>query len=116
MKRLLIVLLILSLTSCSYIGATEDILVSSPPTQNTSALSSDQVIVQTETNVVEKDVVVSSLILNKSSKKIHFYDTCSYAARMNDENRSTAPYEQYTSLISSGYTVCSWCEKQIEKN
>lgn len=116
MKRLLVLLLTLSLTSCAYIGATEDILISSPPTEaSLSALSGDPTV-SSDTPISEGALANDSMmVLNKSSKKVHYFDSCSYAGNIKEENRSTAPYETLASLLENGYSVCSWCEKQANK-
>lgn len=116
MKRSLILLLILSLTlnSCAYIGATEDILIGSASTgepNNSSSLGSVTESSQITTTTDNRIPVGDTLTLNTNSKKIHYFDSCSYAKRMNEENKATVSYDELTSLLADGYTVCSWCEK-----
>ena len=67
-----------------------------------------------ETTVVTEPPMpeVTTLILSKSTKKIHYYEACSYAANIMDKNRATASAEHEDELIAEGYTVCSWCAKK----
>lgn len=138
MKRLLFLLLCLSLTGCSYLGATEDIiirpaelsvsrietfpetLVTSPGTtemkgsEHPDSSQPDSTTpdgIQTEVPTTDAPVVVKQLILSLSTKKIHYFDTCSYAKRIKAENRKVVSPDDENTLIKQGYTVCSWCEK-----
>lgn len=117
MKRILILLLTLSLTSCAYIGATEEILISSPPTEHTASLSDDpngawgSAQPSTEGSVTN----TQSLVINTNTKKIHYYDTCGYLSNTKDENKEVVLYDQLSSLLAEGYSVCSRCEKQNGK-
>ena len=127
MKRLILILLCLSLTSCAYIGATEEILISSPYALSVSTIETfDQVTDETpsDTNAEESGASaettadpdeqtpeITQLIISKTTKKIHYYETCSYAASISDKNRQFAFLSQEEELKQNGYTVCSWCEK-----
>ena len=126
MKRLLLFLLCFCLTGCTYLGATEDILISSPedieinqfdpndytttsseispdlPNPDTSATTSESIPL---TTVPE----VTHLILNTSSKKIHYFDNCSYANRMDPKNKKIVDLSNEKALLAEDYTVCSWC-------
>lgn len=135
MKRLLLIFLCLLLTSCTYLGATEDILISSPDELSVSTIDPNHYAPATttvgSTDTVTTDEMgnsdsdtttapltqvpapeITHLILNTSSEKIHYFDSCSYANRMNEKNRKTVPAEDEESLIAEGYTVCSWCAKE----
>ncbi|MGM9647551.1 MAG: hypothetical protein ACI3YH_05425 [Eubacteriales bacterium] len=132
MKCLLLVALCLLLTSCSYFGATEEILISSPyeltvktietyrtvPTTTPTAATTDESGSPAETTTGTAATTeapmpeVTELILSKSTKKIHYYDFCSYAAKIKDQNRATASVEHEDQLLAEGYTVCSWCAKK----
>lgn len=128
MKRLLLFLLCFCLTGCTYLGATEDILISSPNEIQVSSydLNDHKPIVTSSSNEItdivtdqpdtttqpsaETTVLKSThLILNTSSKKIHYYESCSYANRMNEKNRKVMPLSAESSLLTEDYTVCSWC-------
>ena len=126
MKRLVLILLCLQLTGCTYLGATEDILISSPdeieiseyqtnsPTPNVSdtpsvPIESTTTTSQTEIDPVTTAPVIKHLILNTSSKKIHYFDNCSYANRMDSKNRKIVDTSAEKSLLAEEYTVCSWC-------
>lgn len=126
MKRLLLILLSLVLTGCTYLGATEDILISSPddieisnfvPNDYTTTSStftsdptdSDKPESTTETIPVTTAPQVTHLILNTSSKKIHYFDNCSYANRMDPKNKKVVDLSSEKSLLAEKYTICSWC-------
>lgn len=132
MKRLTIIplcFLLIILTGCTYFGATEDILISSPAELSVSRIETfDKIHLTTPapetttssnhseepTNTVPSTNVpapITTLTLNTSSKKIHYFDTCSYAKRIDEKNRKTASAEDETDLVGMGYTVCSWCAK-----
>ena len=129
MKRLLLILLCLCLTGCTYLGATEDILISSPDEIEVSQLSTNEKTpaqdippetteASTTTNSTTEKTpettvpVIEHLILNTSSKKIHYFDNCSYANRMDPKNRKVVDVSSEKSLLTEEYTVCSWCAKQ----
>ena len=128
MKRLLLLILCLSLTSCTYIGATEEILISSPYELSVSTIETFGVTTVTTSTAPVTDengnpIVttgdsssqmpeISELIISKSTKKIHYYEACSYAAGISDKNRATAFPSQEAELKKEGYTVCSWCERK----
>lgn len=131
MKRIILIAMCLLLTSCSYLGATEEILISSPyeltlatietfastPETTPSAFVTDDAGGQVPvTTVVTEPPMpeVTMLIISKSTKKIHYYEACSYAANISDKNRATASVEHEDELIKEGYTVCSWCAKKRE--
>jgi hypothetical protein len=128
MKRFLLIVLCLLLTGCTYLGATEDILIQSPdeievssfnpqdydsPVTTTTEIpdTTDEPIVTTHTPETTAPMV-THLILNTSSKKIHYYDDCSYAKRMDTKNRKITDLSAEKSLLAEEYTVCSWCAKQ----
>lgn len=145
MKRLALLLLCFLLTGCSYFGATEDILISSPaslsiirmetfdvpqsPIQhsttqdahkvpslsdssdNIDAPSSDSSPSATSSTPSVTSQAIDHLILNTSGKTIHYYENCSYVARMKEENRGSASAVMQDALIEQGYKVCSWCAK-----
>ena len=126
MKRLLLILLCLSLTSCTYIGATEEILISSPYALSVSTIESfDKAADQTPTTATDENGTpaettgdtspekpeITQLIISKTTNKIHYYENCSYAASISDKNRQFAFVSQEEELKQNGYTVCSWCEK-----
>ena len=129
MKRLLLILLCLCLTGCTYLGATEDILISSPDEIEVSQLSTNEKTpaldippetteASTTTNSTTEKIpettvpVIEHLILNTSSKKIHYFDNCSYANRMDPKNKKVVNVSSEKSLLAEEYTVCSWCAKQ----
>lgn len=127
MKRLLLFLLCFCLTGCTYLGATEDILIGSPDdivissfdpddyapantTVTNSTVSTDDSESTTTATAPESTMPeVTHLILNISSKKIHYFDNCSYANRMDEKNRKVMPLSAEKSLLAEDYTICSWC-------
>lgn len=129
MKRLLPILLCLCLTGCSYLGATEEILISSPyeltlatietftstpeTTPSASVTDDNGNEVPATTEVTEPPMPeITILIISKTTKKIHYYEACSYAASISDKNRAIASVEHEEGLLKEGYTVCSWCAKK----
>ncbi len=129
MKRLLLFLLCFCLTGCTYLGATEEILISSPYALTLSTIETFATAPETTppASVTDEDAdelpvttvvteppmpEVTILILSTSTKKIHYYEACSYAANIMDKNRKTASVEHEDDLIQEGYTVCSWCAKK----
>ncbi|MBQ8288386.1 MAG: hypothetical protein IJX76_06400, partial [Clostridia bacterium] len=106
----------------------EEILISSPyeltistietfataPATTPAATVTDENGETVETTVVTEPPMpeIKTLILSTSTKKIHYYEACSYAASIMDKNRKTASVEHEDELIKEGYTVCSWCEKK----
>ena len=131
MKRLLLIFLCLLMTGCAYLGATEDILIETPDDISISRLetsissystTSDQSatnnsMTMTDANLTNPPVVTTTppvihLILNTSSKKIHYYDNCSYANRIDEKNKKIVDTSAEKSLIAEEYTVCSWCSKK----
>ncbi len=56
-------------------------------------------------------VVAKQLILSLNTKKIHYFDTCSYAKKIKPENRKVVDGKDEALLLIEGYTVCSWCAK-----
>lgn len=129
MKRLLLLLLCMGLTSCTYLGATEEILISSPYELTISTIEtfgsesattpsdseSDNPVDGSSDAAITTGLTmpeVTQLILSKSTKKIHYYEACSYAANISDKNRAIASADREQELIAEGYTVCSWCKKQ----
>ena len=126
MKRLFLILLCLHLTGCAYFGATEDILISSPddieisqfptstPTITTPDSNPPSESETTGTSMPEitpstTAPIINHLILNTSSKKIHYFDNCSYANRMDPKNKKIVDTSAEKSLLAEEYTVCSWC-------
>ena len=126
MKRLFLILLCLHLTGCAYLGATEDILISSPdeieisqfPTSTPTFANPDSNLPSesetTGTSMPEitpstTAPIINHLILNTSSKKIHYFDNCSYANRMDPKNKKIVDTSAEKSLLAEEYTVCSWC-------
>lgn len=116
MKRLFLLMLMLSLTSCSYIGITNDIIISAPSVQTSEVITEERTEITDTDLVPESDRIVGELILNTNSKKIHLYDQCSYANNIKEENKSVVSSEDREALLAEGYSICSWCEKQSEKN
>ena len=129
MKRLLLVFLCISLTGCTYLGATEDILISSPDDIELSQFQTNQQDAKPEplpettdgstTTTYATDQIPEStmptikhLILNTSSKKIHYYDDCSYAKRMDPKNQKIVDVSAEKPLLAEDYTVCSWCDSK----
>ena len=53
------------------------------------------------------------LIINKSSKKIHLSEDCSYAAKISEKNKVKAPFSEIDSYIQNGYDICSYCESHF---
>ena len=53
------------------------------------------------------------LIINKSSKKMHLSENCSYAKKINDENKLVVDYSEVDNYLSGGYEFCSYCEKHF---
>lgn len=140
MKRFALLLLCFLLTGCSYLGSTEDILISSPASLSIIRMetfdatpSASQALPHTPTTsaseqtaappasmpeaapsstaLPETTQAVQNLILNTSGKTIHYYENCSYVSRMKAENRSEASAVMQDALIEQGYKVCSWCAK-----
>lgn len=145
MKRFTIILLchlLIILTGCTYLGTTEDILISSPTDlsvgtietfpetpitspNNTTSSGIDQPPVsapdlsnpegtQTLLPTTTAPIAVRQLILSLNTKKIHYFDTCSYAKKIKDENRKVVSASDEDTLIEQGYTVCSYCAKHKE--
>ncbi len=126
MKLFLLLLCTLLLSGCSYIGATEEILISSPyqlsvhpietfdqpplttpadPKQTTEGAS-------TAAPVTDPPMpAIRVLILSKSTKKIHYYEGCPYVANIAEQNRDSTDPIHEEALIAEGYTICSWCHK-----
>ncbi len=135
MKHLLglLFMICLLLSACAYIGATDEILISALP-NNMTVSAETEVMAQNGETVVsfsatddtnfnpQPTVTVyisetdSQLILNTNSKKIHFFESCSYAGKIKAENRQIVSSDSLESLLSSGYSICSWCEKQVKKS
>ena len=128
MKRLLLFLLCFCLTGCTYIGATEEILISSPYELSVSTIETFGVTTVTTSSETVTDESgepigttddpdspmpeITELIISKTTKKIHYYEACSYAASISDKNRLIAFPSQEDDLKKEGYTVCSWCNKK----
>lgn len=129
MKRLLLFLLCLCLTGCTYLGATEDILISSPDDVELSQFPTNQQDAEYETLPEASDVstttnsttdqipestmpTIKHLILNTSSQKIHYYDNCSYAKRIDPKNKKIVDVSAEKSLLAEKYTICSWCDSK----
>jgi hypothetical protein len=128
MKRLLLFLLCFCLTGCTYLGATEDILINSPNEIQVSSYDLNEYTPEITSNAApsmstasdhpesttkpspETTVLKSThLILNTSSKKIHYFESCSHVNRMNEKNSKVMPLSAEKSLLTEDYTVCSWC-------
>ncbi len=125
MKRLLLIILCILLTSCNYIGATEDIIIRAPDSLPVNTVETFVQSTQTQPTLTATDengqiIPVTDpvvdpngeqLILNTSSKKIHYFSECSYAGKIMDKNLDVVPALREAVLIANGYTVCSWCNK-----
>lgn len=70
--------------------------------------TTDKPSVTTTVTVVDGERV---LIINKSSKKIHLSDECSYAGKISEVNKITASFAELYTYLENGYDVCSYCEK-----
>jgi len=127
MKRLLVslVLSMVLLISCTKpldnivilnvkdkdVTSAETVLQTTPASVDTTTVYS---LTTTESNVTTVYTPTGDervLIINKSSKKVHLSDQCSYAAKISDKNKIVSPYEQLYTYLEDGYEVCSYCEK-----
>jgi len=83
-------------------------------TPNTSPNSTGLVTDDKEQPISTTDVAVQGdrvLIINKSSKRIHLSEDCSYAGKISAENKFLVAYAEMYTYLQSGYEICSYCEK-----
>ena len=118
MKKLAVILLCLCLTGCTYLGRTDAIRISSP-----ADLAISQIETFGESPITTPDesseegtttdppAVVDHLILSLNTKKIHYFEECSYAKKIKAENRKNVNTQDEELLLTEGYTVCSYCAK-----
>ena len=130
MKKLSIIFLCLILTGCTYLGDTDSIRISSPhdlaisrietfgetPLTTPQETSGEGTTVSTETpnqpdSPAGTTAEVKHLILSLKTKKIHYFDDCSYAKKLKPVNRKVVDTEDEALLLIEGYTVCSFCAK-----
>lgn len=123
MKKLAVILLCLCLTGCTYLGRTDAIRISSPAdlaiskietfgeTPVTTPDESSDVGETATTDAPDTPAVVDHLILSLNTKKIHYFEECSYAKKIKAENRKTVSTQDEELLLTEGYTVCSYCAK-----
>ncbi len=129
MKRLLLFLLCFCLTGCSYLGATEEILISSPYELSITKLetfgpipeSSDPVESETDGSgqpivpsgtTAAPTVEITYIMISKTGEKIHYFADCSHAKRIKEENRVVYSVDKEDALLKEGYSVCSWCAEK----
>ena len=129
MKKLAIIFLCLILTGCTYLGHTDSIRISSPHDLAISRIETfgeaplttpEGASIQGTTTSdtpnqpdapASTTAEVKHLILSLKTKKIHYFDDCSYAKKLKPENRKVVDTEDEALLLIEGYTVCSFCAK-----
>lgn len=89
-----------------------------PPVSNPAQSSSTEPLADSNTpatnspDTTTPPMVVEQLILSLNTKKIHCFDSCSYAKKIKPENKKIVSVEDEALLLVEGYTVCSWCAKK----
>ncbi len=87
------------------------------PTVTTTTLSHPNVTAQPSTTTLPLTTTSTAhadervLVINKSSKKVHLSEECSYAGKISEKNKVISSYDQLYEYLENGYEICSYCEK-----